>query len=68
MNKINNKCRYFYSTTTESEPLLPDTIKFIKENLEKYGSVHFELPHVFVVFGASVSNFLISIFKCFFNF
>ncbi|CAK5108472.1 unnamed protein product [Meloidogyne enterolobii] len=53
MNKINNKCRYFYSTTTESEPLLPDTIKFIKENLEKYGSVHFELPHVFVVFGAS---------------
>ena len=38
---------------SSSEPLLPETIKFIKENLEKYGAVHFELPHVFVVFGAS---------------
>jgi glucose-6-phosphate 1-dehydrogenase len=37
-----------------SEPLLPETIQFIKESLERDGSVHFELPHVFVVFGASV--------------
>uniref|UniRef100_A0A183CTM1 Glucose-6-phosphate 1-dehydrogenase n=1 Tax=Globodera pallida TaxID=36090 RepID=A0A183CTM1_GLOPA len=36
-----------------SEPLLPETIKFIKESLEKQGELHFELPHVFVVFGAS---------------
>ncbi|KAL3108098.1 hypothetical protein niasHT_017592 [Heterodera trifolii] len=40
-------------TFSLSEPLLPETIKFIKESLEKQGELHFELPHVFVVFGAS---------------
>ena len=38
--------------TSPSEPLLPETIQFIKENL-KLSNYHFELPHVFVVFGAS---------------
>jgi len=41
---------------SESEPLLPETIEFIKENLRKSGTCHFEQPHVFVVFGASVST------------
>jgi hypothetical protein len=44
---------------SSSEPLLPETIKLIKENLEKYGQVHFELPHIFVVFGASVKEIIL---------
>lgn len=43
--------------TSASEPLLPETIEFIKENLIQ-SNYHFELPHVFVVFGASVGIFL----------
>uniref|UniRef100_A0A915E6N9 Glucose-6-phosphate 1-dehydrogenase n=1 Tax=Ditylenchus dipsaci TaxID=166011 RepID=A0A915E6N9_9BILA len=38
---------------SESEPLLPQTIQFIKDSLKKYDSCDFEKPHVFVVFGAS---------------
>jgi hypothetical protein len=35
-----------------SEPLLPEAINLIQTELHKYDK--FNLPHVFVVFGASV--------------
>lgn len=38
-----------------SEPLLPQAISLIQEDLRK--CVTYKLPHVFVVFGASVSTF-----------
>lgn len=42
-----------------SEPLLPETINFIRHNLQR-PEYHFEeLPNVFVVFGASVSGHLL---------
>jgi hypothetical protein len=58
-----------------SEPLLPQTIAFIRSSLHRHAEYQYEqLPNVFVVFGASVSfcsistkkNYFFCNFFCFF--
>lgn len=66
--KKDERSRY----NSASDPLLPETIQFIKKNLQQ-SNYNFEIPHVFVVFGASVGlfliNFILNIKKCcLFNF
>lgn len=46
---------------SESEPLLPEAIHLIQTELHKYDK--FSLPHVFVVFGASVHSNIVLNFK-----
>lgn len=64
-NSYNDDQRAMYLNhrkSSASEPLLPETIQFIKDSL-KSSSYHPELPHVFVVFGASVSVYHIVFFS-----
>ncbi|KAI1733116.1 glucose-6-phosphate dehydrogenase, NAD binding domain-containing protein [Ditylenchus destructor] len=44
---------YRQRAASASEPLLPEVIQFIKDGLKQSHTCNFEVPHVFVVFGAS---------------